>query len=48
MGTVHEVNEALRRICNSHGDKYLLKHYINATLAQMEDDMLEEYYNMAP
>jgi len=26
----------------------LLKHYVNATLAQMEDDMLEEYYNMAP
>ena len=48
VGTVREVNEALRRICNSHGDKYLLKHYINATLAQMEDDMLEEYYNMAP
>ena len=48
VGTVSEVNEALRRICNTHADKYLLKHYINATLAQMEDDMLEEYYNMAP
>ena len=48
VGTVREVNEALRRICNTHGDKYLLKHYVNATLAQMEDDMLEEYYNMAP
>ena len=48
VGTVREVNEALRRICNTHGDKYLLKHYVNATLTQMEDDMLEEYYNMAP
>lgn len=48
VGTIREVNEALRRICNSRGDKYLVKHYINKSLEMLEDNMLEEYYNMAP
>lgn len=48
VGTIEEVNEALRRICSSRGDKYLIKHYINAQLASLEDGMLDEYFNMAP
>lgn len=48
VGTIGEVNQALRMLCKSRGDKYLIKHYINLTLAQLEDNMLEEYYNMAP
>ena len=46
--TIGEVNEALHRILDSRKDKYLIKHYINKQLSQMEDNMLEEYYNMAP
>lgn len=48
VGTIGEVNEALHRILDSRKDKYLIKHYINKQLSQMEDNMLEEYYNMAP
>ena len=48
VGTIGEVNQALRMLCQSRGDKYLIKHYINLTLAQLEDGMLEEYFNMAP
>jgi hypothetical protein len=38
----------MHRILDSRKDKYLIKHYINKQLSQMEDNMLEEYYNMAP
>lgn len=48
VGTIREVNEALRRICNSRQDKYLIKHYINEQLSQIEDSMYDEYLNMAP
>jgi len=48
VGTIGEVNQALRMISQSRGDKFLIKHYINLSLAQLEDGMLEEYYNMAP
>lgn len=48
VGTISEVNEALRRITSTHSDKLLIKHYINEKLAQMENDMLDEYFNMAP
>lgn len=48
VGTIGEVNEALHRILDSRKDKYLIKHYINKQLAQLEDGMLEEYFNMAP
>lgn len=48
VGTIGEVNEAMRRLCSSRPDKYLIKHYINAQLAQLEDAMFDEYLNMAP
>lgn len=48
VGTIREVNEALRRICDSRQDKYLIKHYINEQLSQIEDAMYDEYLNMAP
>ncbi|MCQ2284512.1 MAG: hypothetical protein MJZ57_06395 [Bacteroidales bacterium] len=48
VGTIREVNEALRRICESRADKYLIKHYINEQLGQIEDSMYDEYLNMAP
>ncbi len=48
VGTVHEVNEALRRISESRKDKKLIKHYINKLLEQWNDNMLEDYINMAP
>ena len=48
VGTIGEVNEALHRILESRKDKYLIKHYINKQLAQLEEGMLDEYYAMAP
>ena len=48
VGTIREVNQALRMICESRSDKYLIKHYINEQLAQIEDSMYDEYLNMAP
>ena len=48
VGTIGEVNEALHRILDSRKDKYLIKHYINKQLSQLEDGMLDEYYAMAP
>ena len=48
VGTIREVNEALRRICDSRQDKYLIKHYINEQLAQIENTMYDEYLNMTP
>ncbi len=48
VGTVSEVNEAMSRIVGTHGDKLLVKHFVNEKLLQMESDMLDEYYNMAP
>lgn len=48
VGTISEVNTALRMICNSRSDKYLIKHYINKTLESLEEGMLDEYFNMAP
>ncbi len=48
VGTIGEVNEALRRLCHSRPDKILIKHYINAQLAQIEEEMYDEYLNMAP
>ncbi len=48
VGTLREVNEAMRRLCASRPGKALVKHYINKSLEMLEDNMLEEYYNMAP
>lgn len=48
VGTIREVNEAMRRLCNTRPDKALVKHYINKSLEQLEDNMLEEYFNMSP
>ena len=48
VGTIQEVNEAMHRILESRKDKALVKHYINKQLAMLDDNMLEEYYNMAP
>lgn len=48
VGTIREVNQALRMICESRQDKYLIKHYINEQLTQIEDSMYDEYLNMAP
>ncbi len=48
VGTIDEVNEALRSISGSRADKYLIKHYINEQLGQIENDMYDEYLNMAP
>ena len=48
VGTVKEVNEALHRIMESRKDKALIKHYINKQLELLDNNMLEEYYNMAP
>ena len=48
VGTIREVNEALRRLCETREDKYLIKHYINEQLSQIEDSMYDEYLNMAP
>lgn len=48
VGTMSEVNEAMRMISQSRSEKFLVKHYINEQLAQMENDMLDEYFNMAP
>ena len=48
VGTVSEVNEAMSQIILTHGDKFLVKHYVNARLSQLENDMLDEYFNMAP
>jgi len=47
VGTIGEVNEALQRIRETRGDKYLLKHYVNARLTQYEDDLFEDYFNMS-
>ena len=48
VGTIREVNEAMRRLCNTRPEKALVKHYINKSLEQLEDNMLEEYFNMSP
>ncbi|MCR4737580.1 MAG: hypothetical protein K5846_05410 [Bacteroidales bacterium] len=48
VGTIREVNQAMRRLCNTRPDKALVKHYINKSLEMLEDNMLEEYFNMAP
>ncbi|MCR4681659.1 MAG: hypothetical protein K5636_08650 [Bacteroidales bacterium] len=48
VGTIGEVNEALHRLMESRKDKYLIKHYVNKQLIMLEDNMLDEYYNMAP
>lgn len=48
VGTIGEVNEALKRILESRKDKYLIKHYINVQMGQIEDALLEDYFNMAP
>ena len=48
VGTVKEVNEALKRILESRKDKALVKHYLNKQLELLDNNMLEEYYNMAP
>ena len=48
VGTIREVNEAMRQLCQTHPEKYLVKHYINKSLEMLEDNMLEEYFNMAP
>lgn len=48
VGTLKEVNEAIHRILDTHQDRYLIKHYINAQLAQLDDAMMEDYINMAP
>ncbi len=48
VGTLREVNEAIHRILESHKDLYLIKHYINAQLAQLDDELMEDYINMAP
>lgn len=47
VGTVKEVNEALQRIRGERGNKYLLKHYVNARIRQFDDDLFEDYYNMS-
>lgn len=48
VGTLREVNEAIHRILETHKDQYLIKHYINAQISQIEDDLMEGYFNMAP
>jgi hypothetical protein len=48
VGTLREVNEAIHRILETHKDQYLIKHYINAQISQIEDDLMEGYINMAP
>ena len=48
VGTLREVNEAIHRILESHKDQYLIKHYINAQISQIENDLMEGYINMAP
>lgn len=48
VGTISEVNTAMRKLCETRSDKFLVKHYINKSLEQLEDGMLEEYFNMAP
>lgn len=48
VGTVGEVCEAMSRIVSTHGEKFLVRHFVNSRLAQMEEDMLDEYFNMAP
>lgn len=47
---ITRVNKALQHISlqPERGNKALIKHYINECLRQLEGDMLEEYYNMAP
>lgn len=47
VGTVSEVNMALQRIRDTHSDKYLLKHYIDARLQQLDDNLFEDYFNMS-
>lgn len=47
---IARVNKEMQTISlqKERGDKVLVKHYINECLRQLEGDMLEEYYNMAP
>lgn len=48
VGTIHEVNIAMQQLCKSRSDKFLVKHFINKSLEQLENGMIEEYFNMAP
>ncbi len=47
---IARVNKSMQKISlqKERGDKTLVKHYINECIRQLEGDMLEEYYNMAP
>ncbi len=47
---IARVNKSLQKISlqKERSHKTLVKHFINECLRQLEGDMLEEYYNMAP
>ena len=47
---IARVNKSLQKISlqKERGNKLLIKHFINECLRQLEGNMLEEYYNMAP